>query len=137
MICSCGKLIVCKSLCNNCYKKLWTLNNKQKRRDSLKKYHASEKAKNTHKKYRHSDKGRKTKNIAWFKYKTKKQQAMPIWVNEKLIKEIYINCPKGYQVDHIIPLNGIEVCGLHVPWNLQYLTPKENRIKGNRLCWQK
>ena len=64
-----------------------------------------------------------------------KLKATPKFANLEKIKEIYKNCPKGYVVDHIIPLQGKTVCGLHVEWNLQYLTKSENSSKCNRFVW--
>jgi hypothetical protein len=56
----------------------------------------------------------------------------PKWADRQAIKEFYINCPEGYHVDHIIPLKGKNVCGLHVEDNLQYLPAVENMIKSNK-----
>jgi hypothetical protein len=53
--------------------------------------------------------------------------------NEAWLVQIYAQCPPSCQVDHIYPINGKNTCGLHVPWNLQYLTPAANREKSNKL----
>jgi len=69
------------------------------------------------------------------KRRAAKLNATPKFANLNKIKEIYKNCPKGYHVDHIVPLQGKEVCGLHVEYNLQYLTKSENSSKSNRFVW--
>jgi hypothetical protein len=45
----------------------------------------------------------------------------------------YDQCPVGFEVDHIWPLEHEKCCGLHVPWNLQYLSISDNRSKGRKL----
>lgn len=69
------------------------------------------------------------------RYALAKRNRVPRWLTKEQIDEmtrIYENCPKGYEVDHIIPLQGKMVSGLHVPSNLQYLTIAENRSKSNK-----
>ena len=62
-----------------------------------------------------------------------KIKATPIWANRNEIRRFYENRPNGFHVDHIIPLKGKTVCGLHILENLQYLPALENCKKGNQL----
>lgn len=59
------------------------------------------------------------------------------WVTQAMVAEmdgLYQFCRifSGFEVDHIVPLNGKAVSGLHVPENLQVLTVRANRQKGNK-----
>lgn len=67
------------------------------------------------------------------------KKAMPKWANTFFIEEIYALAKLrtkllgiDFQVDHIIPLRGALVCGLHVENNLQILTKKDNLKKSNK-----
>lgn len=67
-------------------------------------------------------------------------KATPSWVNKSEIRKIYTRSADltkrtgtAYEVDHIIPLQRKDVCGLHVPWNLQVIPATENRRKSNKL----
>lgn len=69
-------------------------------------------------------------------------KATPAWLTEEQkqqIEEAYwlaqdLKAVSGetYHVDHIIPLQGKGVCGLHVPWNLQILPADINLQKGTK-----
>ena len=58
------------------------------------------------------------------------------WRDDDKIREIYKELTKEtgiqHHVDHIIPIKGKNVTGLHVENNLQILTAEENSRKGNR-----
>lgn len=71
-------------------------------------------------------------NAKQAKRRASKLKATPTWYEKEAIKQFYINCPEGYHVDHIIPLQGKNVRGLHVLANLQYLTIEENLRKSNK-----
>ena len=62
----------------------------------------------------------------------------PTWANKILIEEIYSEAKNltkitgvPHEVDHIIPLRGELVCGLHVETNLRIITRDENKAKDN------
>ena len=59
--------------------------------------------------------------------------ATPVWVDVDALRDAYLEAEYfQLEVDHIIPLRGKRVCGLHVPENLQLLSSEANRRKGNR-----
>jgi ribosomal protein L33 len=65
-------------------------------------------------------------------YKANKIQRTMPWSELEDIKKFYTACPVGYHVDHVVPLNGKLVSGLHVLGNLQYLPAVENCSKNNK-----
>jgi len=73
---------------------------------------------------------RSRQNEAWQRYMAKKKNQTPLDANIPAIKDFYLNCPRGCEVDHIYP---ISKGGLHTLENLQYLTIKENRKKSNKI----
>lgn len=71
-----------------------------------------------------------------------KLHATPKWLSEQ--DKLHLKCiyqvaamrnkesDTRWHVDHIVPLQGENVCGLHVPWNLRVITAEENLAKGNK-----
>jgi len=71
------------------------------------------------------------------------RNAAPGWLTKedhKAIRRVYKQAAEmtkltgiPHEVDHIYPLKGETMCGLHVPSNLRVITTFDNRSKGNRL----
>jgi hypothetical protein len=76
-------------------------------------------------------------------YRSRVKLATPKWLDKNQraeMRAIYKSAmarsefhEEQYHVDHIEPLNGKNVSGLNVPWNLQILTARENKTKANKL----
>lgn len=72
-----------------------------------------------------------------------KSAAMPEWLtieDRRLMTNLYTEARRvsretgvQHHVDHIVPLRGKTVCGLHVPWNLRIITANDNIKKSNKL----
>ncbi|HKJ63551.1 MAG TPA: zinc ribbon domain-containing protein [Hyphomicrobiales bacterium] len=70
------------------------------------------------------------------------RQATPPWADLPAIADVYRRAAVlaettgiPHDVDHIVPLRGKSVCGLHVHWNLRPLPASDNRSKGNSEEW--
>jgi hypothetical protein len=118
------------------------LRNRDRLLNANKKYQTDnpEKSKAQQKAWRQSNKSRVNAKTA--KRRATKLQASPPWLTSEhkaqiaefyeMAKELEKVFPWPQHVDHIEPLQGKDVCGLHVPWNLQILSAKANLEKGNR-----
>lgn len=81
------------------------------------------------------------------RYYTRKRNRTPLWLTEKDWREIEtfyqraaeLTAETGIKhvVDHVVPLHGKRISGLHCPGNLQVITAAENLAKSNNWPWPK
>ena len=103
------------------HKEYW-LNNKERRREIANRY-------------ANSAKGQAKSRVR----QLAKRNATPTWVcleslevkhKERITMSRLTGVP--HHIDHIVPLQGDNVCGLHVPWNLRVITAEHNLSKHNK-----
>ena len=122
-----------RSNCKTCVsvsKKKYDKENKESKAGYMKGYH---------KNYKQANRG--IFNAQAAKRNARKRNATPKWLTEEQGLEIKLIYNKAKElenvdgvkrhVDHIVPLKGKGVRGLHVPWNLQILTAEQNLSKNN------
>lgn len=130
----------CKNCCSKSFKTYYNKDTEKHRTRALDYYNINkEKVNARHKQF-------KKNNRAYYtaienKRRASKLNRTPKWVVVEKIKAYYdvcaffneVNGYTKYHVDHIIPLQGKLVSGLHVHNNLQVILAKDNMKKGNRL----
>lgn len=120
-----------RSYCKECaskYFKVWLENNKEHNIKRVAEFIKNNPDKN---------------NAKAAKYRASKLKATPKWLTKsqlaeianiyKQAKELEKETGLKHHVNHIIPLKGKNVCGLHTPWNLQILKAEENIRKSNKM----
>ena len=119
----------------------WRDSNRDKDREIKRNYANSPEGRKKGRQWKKDNPGKV--NAAAAKRRAAKLQATPPWLTKEQKSEIvgfYIKAREmtditgiPHHVDHIMPLNGENTCGLHVPWNLQILTAEENITKSNKI----
>lgn len=137
-----GLSVECR-LCNKEILREWHSANKEYSKEQNRKWRCDNKG-------RHNEMTRVWKkanpdriNALDAKRRAQRLQATPPWLTEEQYEQITLVYAQStaltketgikHHVDHIVPLQGKNVCGLHVPWNLQVLSATENIKKHNRL----
>jgi hypothetical protein len=139
------------TICADCKRlnaKSWTKENAERNRNSSRLWYAANKScprvrqrmSDASKKWAKDNSDRRTANEA--KRRSRKLNATPPWLTGdhfahiqrtyKLCRVISEETGQKYHVDHIVPLQGKNVCGLHVPWNLRVIPAKLNLEKSNK-----
>jgi hypothetical protein len=132
-----------RGICKKCIKDqsaAYYSSNKEHYSEHRKEYYLNNKEeyRKRDKKWVSNNKGKVTAKVR--QRELNKSKRTPFWADSQKIQSYYSVCSffnevngyTKYHVDHIIPLHGKNVSGLHVHTNLQIIPAKENLSKGNK-----
>jgi len=121
----------------------WVAQNPEKRLAASRSYYARNKLAHAERVQRWYEKNRGRRRAITMNYRAAKRRATPVWFSELddfVLSELHdkaVTLEKlghgKFHVDHIVPLQGETVCGLHWRRNWQLMPASENVKKSNRL----
>ena len=124
------------------WQETYRTNNKEILKEKRKEYYYSNIEQEKQRKKNWCSKNKNKLRAGYAKRRAQKLKATPPWLTETHFQQINIfydaatkltkELNTEFHVDHIVPLQGKNVSGLHVPWNLQVLLKEENLRKGNK-----
>ena len=148
-----GHVVKCKACCK-AYQSKYFVKTKEKRKEYAAQYYKEnqeaiqsrteqyardnrEKAKSYKAKWKKENRG--AVNAIGAKRRAQKLQATPAWADLEAIKSLYEEAQRlqeltgiDFHIDHVVPLQGELVCGLHVEYNLQVIPAALNLRKSNK-----
>jgi hypothetical protein len=134
-----GHQTACKD-CNKSYLSKNYYANHEELKEKCRDYYSSNRDKKLQYHKQHYENNKEQYSAKSANRRSTKLQRTPPWVKGVFVQEIKVIYKRAqlikafmgevWHVDHIVPLKGKTVSGLHVPWNLQLLPAEENLSKG-------
>ena len=119
---------------NIAYSREWQVANKERVSQNVKRYRSENAEKIAAGKRQWAADNRSRVRATCRQYEAAKIKRTPAWLSaddKRAIVDVYSSADANAHVDHVIPLQGELVSGLHVPSNLQVIPAKQNLSKSN------